>query len=89
MKKHLGKLTKLSVSFWTVYTVRRSLVTFFFMTILTGSQSGHMIFIFGSNVIIATSSKMAPDYLPVLTKYQQTNFEEIMASKVGVSTPKG
>ena len=40
-----------------------------------------MISIFGSNVSIATSGKTVTDY--------QCNFEEIMASKVGVPPLKG
>ena len=51
-----------------------------------------MISIFGSMVIIATSGKMVTDFRHVLwSKYQQnwSDFEEIMASKVGVPPLKG
>ena len=57
-KKQLGYLTMLSVSFLTAYTLRRSPVTLFFITDLSGCRSDHMISIFGSNVTIATSVKL-------------------------------
>ena len=45
-----------------------------------------MISIFGRNVIIATSGKMATDYRRVLC---QNTSRKIMASKVGVPPLKG
>ena len=56
---------------------------FFFETVLNGSLWDHVISIFGSNLTIAASGKMVTDYRHVLWQ-NRSDFEEIMASKVGV-----
>ena len=81
-------LTKLSVYFWTAYTVRGSPVNFlfyFFLLVSNIQRSDYVIGIFGNPVTITTYGKIATDYRRVLC--QNTSKIGVNYGFQGRSTP--